>query len=461
MAGERPGSAQRRSPGRSAAALLPWIAAASLGACQPILDAEALRDPRSCAGCHPDHYREWSGSMHAYASTDPVFLAMNARGQRETGGALGDFCVRCHAPLAVALGATTDGLNLPELGADLQGIGCGFCHSVEAVEGTHNNPLALASDGVMRGPIADPEATRAHRSAYSPLHDRDSLDSAALCGSCHDIVTPAGVPLERTYQEWLGTLFAHDDPFQRLTCGGCHMDGRDGEAATGGPERRVHGHTFAGVDVALVDFPEAEPQRRAIQDQLDTVLFADLCVTLRPEGWRAEVTLENVAAGHSWPSGAAHDRRAWVEVAAWSGDQAIFRSGEVADGQPVVEVEADDPTTWVLRDRVYDSLGEPAHMFWDVASYESELLPGPTALSPTDPQYTDTHVSREYALGAQAPTRVEVAVHLRPFGLDVIDDLIDSGDLDPVYRERIPTFTLEGGALLWTEELGRECVDPG
>jgi hypothetical protein len=39
--------------------------------------------------------------MHAYAAEDPVFLAMNARGQRETQGALGAFCVNCHAPLAV------------------------------------------------------------------------------------------------------------------------------------------------------------------------------------------------------------------------------------------------------------------------------------------------------------------------------------------------------------------------
>src|SRR5580704_15418114 len=76
----------------------------------PALDHQALLDPTQCQGCHPDHYREWSGSMHAYAGDDPVFVAMNARGQRETKGALGTFCVRCHAPIAAALGATSDGL---------------------------------------------------------------------------------------------------------------------------------------------------------------------------------------------------------------------------------------------------------------------------------------------------------------------------------------------------------------
>ena len=29
---------------------------------------------------------------------------MNKRGQRETNGALGTFCLKCHAPMAVALG---------------------------------------------------------------------------------------------------------------------------------------------------------------------------------------------------------------------------------------------------------------------------------------------------------------------------------------------------------------------
>src|SRR6185295_17737270 len=126
------------------------------------LDEAALLDPMSCKTCHPAHFKEWSGSMHAYAAEDPVFMAMNARGQRETQGALGDFCVKCHAPMAVLTGATKDGLNLADVPAKLRGVTCFFCHSVDAVKGTHNNPLTLASDGVMRGGIADPVPTGAH-----------------------------------------------------------------------------------------------------------------------------------------------------------------------------------------------------------------------------------------------------------------------------------------------------------
>ena len=120
------------------------------------LSIEELQDPKSCKACHQQHYEEWSASMHAYASEDPVFLAMNKRGQRETNGELGSFCVQCHAPMALRTGATTDGLNLETLPSHLQGVTCYFCHSVTGVEGTHNNPLTLADDGVMRGGITDP-----------------------------------------------------------------------------------------------------------------------------------------------------------------------------------------------------------------------------------------------------------------------------------------------------------------
>ena len=49
---------------------------------EPILTREQLMDPETCRACHERQYREWSASMHAYAAEDPLFLAMNRRGQR-------------------------------------------------------------------------------------------------------------------------------------------------------------------------------------------------------------------------------------------------------------------------------------------------------------------------------------------------------------------------------------------
>lgn len=426
----------------------------------PKLSPEALQDPEACKSCHPVHYDEWSGSMHAYAAEDPLFLAMNARGQRETQGELGDFCVQCHAPMAVLTGATTDGLNLDELPRSQKGVTCYFCHQVDAVNGTHNNPLSLAFDNVMRGGLSDAAQSKAaHRTRYSPLHDRDRLESSDMCGTCHDIVTPLGAHIERTYTEWKETLYARDDPTQQLSCSSCHMQGRDGLVADveGVSLRRVHSHTFAGVDVALTPFPNREAQRDEVQRQLDTTLVADICVFQDAGLTSIHVILENVAAGHSWTSGAAADRRAWVELEAFDGaGNIVFESGKVAEGQALVEL--DDPQLFRIGDKLLGESGEEVHMFWEAADYETALLPGPTALSPLDPGWRDTHVTHIYSVPGAVPERIAMRVKIRPFGLDIVDDLVASGDLDPAIRSEIPTFTLRATDIEWLAAKGKSCV---
>ncbi|HWO25388.1 MAG TPA: multiheme c-type cytochrome, partial [Kofleriaceae bacterium] len=156
---------------RWAVPALGLVLALALGACgDPKLPIEALQDPSTCAECHPKHYQQWSGSMHAYASDDPVFIAMNRRGQRETGGALGDFCINCHAPMAKQLGITDFASFDPEaLPPAARGITCYFCHNVKEVTSEHNNGLVLANDQTMRGGAKDPVDTSAHHSKYDPM----------------------------------------------------------------------------------------------------------------------------------------------------------------------------------------------------------------------------------------------------------------------------------------------------
>jgi hypothetical protein len=413
-----------------------------------MLTREELLDPQSCADCHPQHVKEWSGSMHAYAAEDPVFLAMNARGQRETGGELGDFCVSCHAPMAVREGATVDGLDLDLVDPKLKGVTCAFCHLIDEVTDDHNASVDLSPGLALRAGLEDPTPNTAHKSVYSPLHDRNEIGSSDMCGSCHDIVTPNGLELERTFAEWKGTIYAHDEPGLRQTCGSCHMQGRYDVAADyeGVELRRVHRHTFAGVDVALTPFPEAEAQLNEVQGTLDTVLGVDLQVCSLGRNSQVVVTLENVAAGHSWPSGAAQDRRVWVELVAERADEVFFETGVVADGEPVPK---DDEHLWRLGDTMLDDSEQEVHQFWEATSLTSTLLTAPTAFDLNDPAYTETHYARVWELDGM-PDKVTVKVHIRPIGLDVLDDLIGSGDLDPAVREAMPTFTLGAATRTWT-----------
>jgi hypothetical protein len=412
-----------------------------------------LLDPEQCRACHPGHYREWAGSMHAYAAEDPVFRAMNRRGQRETSGELGAFCVKCHAPLALLEGATSDGLNLDEVPEKLKGVTCYFCHNAVAVGDHFNNDVVLANDTTMRAAIDQPVDSPAHAVGYSAYLDGNRRESAELCGSCHDVVTPSGVHLERTFEEYKRSLFGQlEDGFE--TCAGCHMPGRNRRAAElpQAPERTVHEHLWPGVDVALSPFPGRDIQRQAIECELS---FSARIRSVQHDGIGTFVVQSETSAGHRQPSGAAQDRRLWLEVVAYDADENIvFESGRVADGDPLEKATSgrdDDPQLALYRDWIYDAEGKLTDDFWNAASssthpdgYESLTLP-----FTTDPAVPHTLSARYGIAKYREIARMTVRLRMRPIGFDVLADLVRSGDLDARLIAQVPTFTLHGAAVEW------------
>jgi hypothetical protein len=174
--------------------------------------------------------------------------------------------------------------------------------------------------------------------------------------------------------------------------------------------------------------------------------------------------LIETGAGHNQPSGAAQDRRMWLEVMAYDGsgrllDQVV--SGDIADGEIEDKPQDDpkrDPHLLMFRDRIYDAQGKPVHMFWQAAmssahpdGYESNVLPVATT----------TYVEGKHAVLKQyrvpgpdgLPARVTARLRVRAIGLDVLQDLVDSGDLDPEIVAQMPTLTF-GAQIEWTPESG-------
>ncbi|HXK20093.1 MAG TPA: multiheme c-type cytochrome [Polyangiaceae bacterium] len=420
------------------------------------LTAEQLKDPEACASCHPQHYEEWSGSMHAYAAEDPIFLAMNARAQRDD--KLGDFCVKCHAPMAVRDGLTQDGLNLPALPQSAKGVTCYFCHSAERVEGVHDNPIVLATDKALRGPLSDPLANPAHASSYTRLLDRDSLESAAFCGSCHDIRSAHGTDLERTFQEWQASAFSQAPG--GTTCGQCHMAQSKAlepvASLAAAPPRRRHAHDFPAVDQALTEFPHAAEQRASAERLLATTLQTALCVRGLGAQQSLLVVFDNVAAGHAWPSGVAQDRRAWVQLQAYQAGQLIYESG--ASGTNQTTPDLPDPDLWLLRDCGFDQNAEPVAMFWQARSIQSTALPAQLTFDQADRRFYQTHVYRSFPRSgalSRAPDSVTLRMHLAPVGVDVADDLIENGDLDAGLRDSLVALEV-GEPLTWTAATATE-----
>ncbi len=445
------------------------------------LSREEMLSPTTCARCHVRHFNDWTESMHAKASDDPVFIAMNERGQRETDHKLGTFCVKCHAPMAVRDGKTKDGLNLGSLPPYYKGVTCFFCHTIDSVDASHNNgSVDLATDLVMRGEIPDPVANSAHASTYSTFHDDGQRDSATMCGTCHDIDSPAGGKIERTFAEWSASAFAGPKG-STCTFTACHIRSVPGmiPIATGGPARPFHAHDFPAVDVPLVGSLAGDggeqggaaeanaglieggtlPTATGVQDALNNALQGALCVTLRGNGIR--VILDTTNVGHKWPSGAAQDRRAWAEVIAYGADGGlIYSSGVVPDGTPVTSIQ--DPDLWLLRDCMFDAQSRPVVNFWEAASVSGFELPALQTMSLLNPTSFTNHVVQSFPHSGQGilmakPARVTLRMRIQPVGLDVLQDLVQSGDLDPSVVARMPTFdvSLQGplappGGLEWT-----------
>ncbi len=447
-------------PRRALAVALLGLGAAAAGcgsSSGSTLAASALMDPSTCQTCHPAQYQQWAQSMHAYATDDPVFRAMNARAQRETSGALGTFCLNCHAPVAVRA-QMTDGTNLDGLPASAKGVTCYFCHSVTDVAGTHDNPLKLATNGSLFGPFEDPVPGSPHQVSYSRYLDGATPESAAACGSCHDIANLQGAHVERTFAEWQATSLSQLPSGE--SCAQCHMAGRNGPASATSPDkiRRLHDHGFPAVDLAVAT-AEGGAQRAAAQALLDTTLQQTLCVN--PATRRLQLTIDNAgASGHGWPSGATPDRRAWVELTAYQGGQVIYASGnpEASGAFPSalpLEESSPDPDLWLIRDCIYDGDGNPVTMFWQAQKLaRSNQLPGLLIQNVSDPTSYQTHFMRQFPGSgtlAALPDHVTVKVHLQAVGDDVLDGLVASGDLDPAVPPQIARYTLGGGALLdWT-----------
>lgn len=427
------------------------------------LSREELMDPSTCGKCHEDHFRDWSGSMHAYAAEDPIFLAMNKKLQRQTGGALGNFCIRCHAPMAVRDGKSNDGLNLADLPAPYRGVTCFFCHTTASVGELHNNGLIPGDATTMRGPFDDAVKNDAHQSTKSVLHDGRELDSPTMCGSCHDIDLPDGVHVERTFAEWKQSLFATETG---QTCGSCHMQPSAGLrpiANTPGVfARSYHSHAFAGVDRALTSFPNKDDQKAGIQELLDASIQASLCVSTRDTSSQARVVLDNVFAGHTFPSGSSADRRVWVELVAMKAGQMVYESGVVPDGTAVRDGQG-DKDLWLLRDVPLVGKGQETDLFGLASCYESRTLPFPVTANPKDPRYYQRNIVRDFPVdGSFFPLADTVTIRIRilPVGLEVLDGLIATGDLDPALRSAQETMQV-GPTVTWKPGVGKPFTEPG
>jgi hypothetical protein len=176
-------------------------------------ETSQIQSVTKCDNCHGNFdpngepWFNWSGSMMAHASRDPIFWATMAVAEQDFDGA-GDLCLRCHIPKGWLEGRSlpTDGSSM---GAnDANGVQCDLCHRLTNPDGSEHpgvqnspyiandegtpDPIAYLGSGMYvvsnenakLGPYVDADAT--HQFEQSLFHR-----SAEFCGTCHDVSNPA------------------------------------------------------------------------------------------------------------------------------------------------------------------------------------------------------------------------------------------------------------------------------
>jgi hypothetical protein len=222
-----------------------------------------------------------------------------------------------------------------------------------------------------------------------------------------------------------------------------------------------HAHMWPAIDQALTPFPELEAQAAAIKRDLDPSIGVvgplplsgppapgGICVT-PINGGQITVRIDSFGTGHNWPSGAAQDRRTWLEVIAYdASDNVIFQSGIVPDD--VDPEQVGDPNLFGLWDRTFKADDTPAHFFWEVARIDSQLLTPPVTTDRNDAAY-DHSKTKAFPIPGQANLveRITARMRVRALPFEALDDLIASGDLAAGVRSQVPTLTVRATEKTW------------
>ena len=232
-----------------------------------------------CRTCHPDQYREWSVSQHAYSQLSPVLQAMQGLILKLTNGSFGDFCIRCHNPVGMNLGEPLFMSSIDRHPTSREGTTCIVCHRVDENYGKVSGRLAIVEGSLFTpvyGPTGNSELKRVldNRDKYRVVTDPKQqgraihtdivkftpITTSAFCGTCHDVTLPDNLRLEESFSEWKNSPAAKNG----ITCQDCHMGTEPGKpsgyrtgpaAVVGGvpttPRKRTD-HRFAGPDYSVV-----------------------------------------------------------------------------------------------------------------------------------------------------------------------------------------------------------------
>jgi nitrate/TMAO reductase-like tetraheme cytochrome c subunit len=262
-------------------------------------DADKLYpSAKVCGECHPNQYKQWSISSHAYANLSPMFNKFEQRINDISRGTVNYFCVRCHASVGTALGEPRAIAWWDRSPASKEGITCVSCHRVgegygkvnaarritpgsihepvfgpfdslgglKAISDAEKNGILVTMDEPDRPAEGDKKWIRMHQTAIQS----DLIRKSEFCVTCHQVAVYPGIKLETVWEEWRASPAAKEG----ITCQACHMSknpGHDAGYETGwaaevngkhfNNQRPLTDHTFVGPGYPI-SHPGLFPLRR-------------------------------------------------------------------------------------------------------------------------------------------------------------------------------------------------------
>lgn len=319
--------------------------------------------PEVCAGCHPDKFEEWTGSVHALAFQDPVYQGELNKAVKAVGHEITRQCEGCHSAMGMVTGEIKKAGIAGLSPMALAGVSCDICHSISGT--THwqtpshepeNGSFILTpgldtADGpkkIKHGPLKPSKMCGGgfHECDESPLHLQ-----ADLCAGCHQVYHyDSHFPLEATYLEWKHDVYAQKE----ILCQDCHMvDIETFRRAADDfrkPSDAEYRHYFSGANFLLYYLAEAaakkagdEKKAANIRKKYDMAvkrlqLAADIEIFPVYQGDKLaeiKIRVKNIRAGHNLPTSLTNIRQMWLEVTAKDEKQKVLMTtGDIgAKGQ--------------------------------------------------------------------------------------------------------------------------------
>lgn len=261
-----------------------------------------------CAGCHPDHQRDWAASTHAHALADPQFIAELSKPSSPRW-----LCLNCHIPLQQqrsyrvqadsvvrangwdvrALEKVPNPDHDPSL--TQEAITCATCHVRRDTDGK----------GVIIGPRGSAAAPHRVRTDPAALQN--------ICARCHD---PGPVQLTGTFLCWFETRREIAKGSRKgAQCVECHMPVEQRAPAVGRPVRAVRAHHWRGGG------PGKTYQSPLGQSALEVT------TTVEPDAF--VITLKNAHAAHRAPT--ADPERHFRVIVEQGDERTVRRIGQTWD----------------------------------------------------------------------------------------------------------------------------------